>query len=217
MRTRPRWLSALLNRFRRVRRPGSPVRRARVWLSYVLVAVAAAVSLAALAIRPAAGPPQQPLDYVVVAGSAGLRWDDLDPQRTPALWQEATKGSVGWLSVRSAHSTTCPSDGWLTLGAGNYAAWTTNRVTGDCPAMTPALTQPDQLGANIADQRDVVRANQDDLPYGAVPGALAESVRCSVAVGTGAAVAAARPFGRVDRFVSNLPNDPRELGYARVR
>ena len=43
---------------------------------------------------------------------------------TPTLWQEASRGSVGWLSVKSAHLTTCPSDGWLTLGAGNYAAWT---------------------------------------------------------------------------------------------
>ena len=79
-----------------------------------------------------------------MAGAAGLRWDDLDPQRTPNLWRQASRGSVGWLSVRSAHRTTCPADGWLTLGAGNYAAWSTETVRGACPAMAPDLTEPDR-------------------------------------------------------------------------
>jgi hypothetical protein len=178
---------------------------------YLLVLVAAAASLAGLAVRPATGATQVSADYVIVAGAAGLRWDDLDPQRTPALWAEATKGSAGWLSVKSAHRTTCPADGWLTLGAGNYAAWRTDRVIGPCPAVVPEITQPDGIGANVTLQRNVVRNNQDDLPYGATPGALAESVRCTVAVGAGAAVAAARPFGRVDRYQASLPADPRKL------
>ena len=202
----------LLNKVRRVRRPGTPFgRRAAAWVPYLLVVLAAAASLAGLAVRPATGSPQVTSDYVIVAGAAGLRWDDLDPQRTPALWAEASKGSVGWLSVRSAHRTTCPNDGWLTLGAGNYAAWSTERVTGECPTATPALTRPDDIGANLPLQRKVVRDNQDELPYGATPGALAESVRCTVAVGIGAAVAAARPFGRVDKYEPTLPADPRKL------
>jgi hypothetical protein len=161
-------------------------------------------------VRPAAGPATQPVDYVILAGAAGLRWDDLDPQRTPALWQQASRGSVGWLSVRSGRRTTCPADGWLTLGAGNYAAWDTRTVREACPPAAPDLTQPDALGANIGQQRSLVRTNER-LPYGAVPGALAESVRCTVAVGTGAAIAAARPFGRVDRYEAELPADPRTL------
>ncbi len=211
MRTRPRWAAAVLDRVRRVRRPGIPARRVRAWMPYLLIVLAAVTSLAALAIRPSAERATAPLDYVVVAGAAGLRWDDLDPRRTPALWLQASKGSVGWLSVRSARRTTCPSDGWLTLGAGNYAASATGTVRGECPPPAPALTQPDDLGANLAQQRGLVRLNQDQLPYGAVPGALAESVRCTVAVGPGAAIAAARPFGRVDRYEATLPADPAEL------
>jgi hypothetical protein len=205
-------LYSLLNRIRRVRRPGTPRgRRAASWVPYLLVVLAAAASLAGLAVRTANGPPQATSDYVILAGAAGLRWDDLDPQRTPALWDEATKGSVGWLSVRSAHRTTCPIDGWLTLGAGNYAAWSTERIVDRCPPMAPELTRPDAIGANLSLQRNVVRNNQDDLPYGATPGALAESVRCTVAVGVGAAVAAARPFGRVDQYVPTLPANPKKL------
>ncbi|HET6533345.1 MAG TPA: hypothetical protein VFH03_22390 [Actinoplanes sp.] len=211
MTRRPRWVTAPLNRIRRVRRIGIPARRVRGWLPYLLVVLAAATSLAALSIRPSASQAPLPLDYVVVAGAAGLRWDDLDPQRTPNLWREASIGSVGWLSVRSAHRTTCPADGWLTLGAGNYAAWSTGTVRGACPPMAPDLTRPDDLGADIGQQRGIVRANQDQLPYGAVPGALAETLRCTVAVGTGAAIAAARPFGRVDRYEPDLPTDPKAL------
>ncbi|MEV6348483.1 hypothetical protein [Actinoplanes sp. NPDC051851] len=178
---------------------------------YVLVVLVVVASVLGLSIRPDGAVERGQADYVVVAAAAGLRWEDLDPERTPALWQEATKGSVGWLTVRSAHAVTCPSDGWLTLGAGNYAAWDTAEVTGRCTSTTPALTQPDAIGANVADQSTVVRTNQDRLPYGTTPGALAESVRCTVAVGPNAAIAAARPFGRVDQYAATLPADPTKL------
>ncbi|WP_188127570.1 hypothetical protein [Actinoplanes lobatus] len=184
---------------------------AAAWVPFVLIAVVVAAAVAGLSVRPAEPARHGDADYVIVAAAAGLRWEDLDPQRTPALWQEATDGSVGWLSVRSAHEVTCPADGWLTLGAGNYAAWDTRAVPGRCPAAEPRLTQPDGIGANVTDQPNVVRSNQNRLPYGTTPGALAESVRCSVAVGPGAAIAAARPFGRVDRYVPELPEDPAKL------
>ncbi|GIE43471.1 hypothetical protein Alo02nite_63690 [Actinoplanes lobatus] len=197
---------------RRVRPPGTPRGpMAAAWVPFVLIAVVVAAAVAGLSVRPAEPARHGDADYVIVAAAAGLRWEDLDPQRTPALWQEATDGSVGWLSVRSAHEVTCPADGWLTLGAGNYAAWDTRAVPGRCPAAEPRLTQPDGIGANVTDQPNVVRSNQNRLPYGTTPGALAESVRCSVAVGPGAAIAAARPFGRVDRYVPELPEDPAKL------
>ena len=68
-------------------------------MPYLLVVLAAAASLAGLAVRPATGAPQANLDYVIIAGAAGLRWDDLDPQRTPNMWALASKGSAGWLSM----------------------------------------------------------------------------------------------------------------------
>ncbi|MEU4692218.1 hypothetical protein [Actinoplanes sp. NPDC023714] len=180
----------------------------KTWFTYLLVALVALTSLAGLAIRPAEQARRGAADYVVVAAAPGLRWEDLDPQRTPALWQEARTGSVGWLTVRSAHDVTCPADGWLTLGAGNYAAWDTREVTGKCAPAAPQLNRPDDIGASVVDQRTVVRNNQDRMPYGTTPGALAESVRCTYAIGPGAAIAAARPFGRVDKYAAELPADP---------
>ncbi|MCM4083960.1 hypothetical protein [Paractinoplanes hotanensis] len=202
----------LVDRLRRVR-PAAlpPARRRWTWVPYLLVGLIALAGIAGLAIRPTTDNNTGSADYVIVAGSAGLRWDDLDPQRTPTLWAAASKGSIGWLSVRSAMRVTCPSDGWLTLGAGNYAAWPRHTTGSQCEPASPALTQPDDIGANLTEQRSVVQNNQDTLPYGAVPGALAESVRCTYAFGPAAAMAAARPFGRVDKYQPSLPVDPTGL------
>ena len=93
--------------------------------------IAAAVALTStlgLVSRPATGAPIGHADYVVIAGAAGLRWDDVNPDDTPTLWALAQQGSIGALSVTSAHTPTCPADGWLTLGAGNFAVRTPGRV-----------------------------------------------------------------------------------------
>ncbi|GLY24239.1 hypothetical protein [Micromonospora sp. NBRC 101691] len=169
------------------------------------------LGVAALAVEPDGAPPRPEADFVVIAGVPGLRWDDVDPETTPTLWRMAENGSIGSLSARSARRPTCPVDGWLTLGAGNFAAWNTSRPAGDCPAVDVEVEQPDGFGANLPQQESVVLHNQERLSWGAVPGALAESVRCAVAVGPGAAVAAARPFGRVDRYEPALPADPAPL------
>ncbi|HET6214188.1 MAG TPA: hypothetical protein VFE14_15090 [Micromonosporaceae bacterium] len=158
--------------------------------------------------RPAASAPRPSVDYVIIAGAPGLRWDDVSPTGTPTLWALAQRGTIGALSVRSAHKPTCPADGWVTLGAGNYAQRTPSTTVAECPPLNVTIETPDRIGAYLPDQRAVVLHNQEKLPWGAVPGALAESVRCTTAVGPGAAVAAARPFGRVDRYTATLPENP---------
>ncbi|MGC4808774.1 hypothetical protein [Micromonospora sp. DT233] len=178
----------------------------------LLTLLVVVLGVAALAARPAGEAPRRTADFVVLVGVPGLRWDDVDPQTTPTLWRMAQEGSIGSLSVRSAHRPTCPVDGWLTLGAGNFAAYNGGRGAGGCPPVgAVTVQQPDGIGANLPDQGSVVLHNQQRQSWGAVPGALSESVRCSVAIGPGAAVAAARPFGRVDRYAARLPADPAPL------
>ncbi|RIV33217.1 hypothetical protein [Micromonospora radicis] len=177
----------------------------------LLTLVVVVLGITALAAGPQAPPPQRSADYVVLVGVAGLRWDDVDAERTPTLWRMARDGSIGSLSVRSAYRPTCPLDGWLTLGAGSFAGWSGARPGGECPPAEVTVEEPDRIGANLPEQEGVVLHNQERLPWGTVPGALSESVRCSVAVGPGAAVAAARPFGRVDRYEPTLPADPAGL------
>ncbi|WP_232534166.1 hypothetical protein [Plantactinospora sp. KBS50] len=185
--------------------------RSRSFVPTLLTLLVVALGAAGLLIRPAVGAPPDTVDYVLLVGVPGLRWEDVSPETTPTLWRMAGRGSIGSLSVRSAHEPTCPTDGWLTLGAGNYAGWSGDRGKSGCPTSDPVVERPDRIGANLPDQRATVLYNSDHQPWGAVPGALPESVRCTVAVGPGAAVAAARPFGRVDRYEPALPADPREL------
>jgi len=177
---------------------------------FLIVVAVALVSVVALVNHPSSAPVSSRADYVIIAGAPGLRWDDLSPTATPALWQLAERGSVGALAVRSASDLTCPSDGWLTLGAGNLAQWRAGSVRDTCPEIAAHIDRPDPIGARVREQGDVVEHNRR-LPWGAQPGALAESVRCTAAIGPGAAVAAARPVGRVDRYAADLPADPAPL------
>ena len=181
------------------------------WLRPFLIVVAVAVvSVVALVNHPSVTAPEARADYVIIAGAPGLRWDDVSPAATPALWRLADRGSVGALAVRSASGLTCAGDGWLTLGAGNLAQWSTGGRKGAvevCPPLQVGIDRPDAVGARVREQPDVVGHNRR-LAWGAQPGALAESVRCTFAIGPGAAVAAARPIGRVDRYAGALADDP---------
>jgi hypothetical protein len=178
---------------------------------YLVAAAVALTSILSLVARPATGAPGEHADYAVIAGAAGLRWDDLNPTDTPTLWKLAEHGSIGALSVSSARTPTCPVDGWLTLGAGNYTQRAAGTVESVCPPTEVKIQTPDGIGANLPDQETDVAAINRALPYNAQPGALAEAVRCTAAVGPGAAIAAARPYGRVDRYESSLPKNPAAL------
>ncbi|GIF75564.1 hypothetical protein [Asanoa siamensis] len=180
---------------------------------YLLVVLSLAGGLAALSMRPATAETKRSADYVVVVGIPGLRWEDVTQNGTPHLWRLAEHGSIGSLSVRSALKPTCPVDGWLTLGAGNFAGWRrTTPVTGPCPPLSVDIERPDGIGAFLPDlDRQAVQYNQQSQTWGAVPGALPQSVRCTSAIGPGAAVAAARPYGRVDNYEPELPANPEPL------
>ncbi|HTF09851.1 MAG TPA: hypothetical protein VK659_16925, partial [Asanoa sp.] len=103
---------------------------------YLLVVLSLAGVLAALSMRPATAEVKRSADYVVLVGIPGLRWEDVTETGTPNLWRLAEHGSIGSLSVRSALKPTCPVDGWLTLGAGNFAGWKRSTpVSGACPPL----------------------------------------------------------------------------------
>ncbi len=116
------------------------------------------------------------------------------------------------MRCRSARPAGSPAagDGWLTLGAGNLARFTTAPVTQQCPPLDVEIDRPsgnvDGASATLPELRDVVNDNRT-LPWRAEPGALAEAVRCTSAYGPGAAIAAARPYGRIDRYSENAVFD----------
>jgi hypothetical protein len=179
-------------------------------VSYLAFGAVALATVAGLAAQPEVAGATPVAEQVIVAGAVGLRWDDVDREQTPHLWRLAEAGSIGSLSARSARQPTCPADGWLTLGAGNWASGTLDPAAADpCPPLEVAI-EPSQAaaGAYLRDQEDLVEHNQLGQPWGAVPGALAGSVGCTVAIGEGAALAGARSYGRVDRYHPSLPRDP---------
>lgn len=173
-----------------------------------------AIPLAILSPADAKAPDAEPdvrADYVIVVGVPGLRWEDLDERRTPTLWHLAEQGSIGSMSVRSAATPTCPADGWTTLSAGNYAHRSQSanppRVIAECPPLDEVVTaKPGQGAALPADEQRLIIFNNAKGPWGAVPSALPNSVRCTSAIGVGGAIATVRPYDRVDNYAAELPD-----------
>ncbi|HEY1484987.1 MAG TPA: hypothetical protein VGF84_02720 [Micromonosporaceae bacterium] len=181
------------------------LRRIAPYVAGIAVAIAA---IAGLMWRPATVSTAHRADFVVIAGAAGLRWDDINPVDTPTLWKLASKDSIGALSVRSARTPTCPSDGWVTLGAGNFARGAgsglidTGPDAGQCRPDVPTVKNSDGITGTVTNPSQ---------PEGTQAGALADSVRCTYAFGPYAASAAARAYGRVDRYAPTLPANPEPL------
>jgi hypothetical protein len=129
---------------------------------------------------------------VVVVGIPGLQWDQVSATGTPTLWRLSRTGSVGALSVRSAADTTCPADGWLTIGAGNRV----RADRGACTDTTP-LSWPD------------ISKDNRSLDFAAVPGILAAALAsagagCVAAVGPGAALGATDRSGRSGPYAASV-------------
>jgi hypothetical protein len=180
-------------------------------LPYLLALGVALVAILALVPRPHADAVRVPVSHVVLAGAPGLRWDDVSPVETPTLWALAQGGSVGALTVRSARTPTCPVDGWLTLGAGNYTRGPDEPVDGACPLEYPRIEET-VGGARLPPaEHTAITSENADVDNDTELGALSESARCTAAVGPGAALAAARPFGRIDRYEPSVDEGLRDL------
>src|SRR5215831_7221320 len=171
----------------------------------------------------ATGPRAPAASHVVLVGIGGLRWSDVSPAATPVLWRLAGQGSVGSLIVTGIHPRTCPADGWLTLNAAARAA-VPHPATGPCPPAPTVTAQPSRgqpggpASGRVPRMPGLVSYNAQfhynpqwgllaaaagaPGPRGAPgPGARPGPGRCATAVGPGAALALARPDGRVASYL----------------
>ena len=143
---------------------------------------------------------------VVVLGTAGLRWSDLDPAAHPRLAELLERSAIGSLVTRSVRTASCPADGWLALGAGNRAG--DAEPEGACRP----LAEPGPEGA--VPRWEVYVAERDAASYGSRLGLLGDLLEehgiSSRAVGPGAAIALARSDGTVPELES-LPESPEDL------
>jgi hypothetical protein len=166
------------------------VRAVRSALLTALLVTAAASPAAARTAAPA------PARHVVVVGLSGLRWSDVSPAATPALWRLAGRGSVGSLVDYAVLPLTCPADGWLTLNGGARAQSDhTDAGCGTFPAVERHGT-----GATVPALPGLIRYNRrfhNDPSWGL----LARAPGCATAVGPGAALALATSSGRVASYL----------------
>jgi hypothetical protein len=207
--------------------------RGRSWANAVVALVAGVVVVVGAPAAGAEGDPgtgtEAAAGPVVVVGVAGLRWSDVDAAATPALAGVVREGSVGVLSVRSAPAVTCPAEGWVTLGAGTYAAVTDpgsidpaagcaarpipDPVAFPDPAPAPdavPTTDPAVGPAVVAPLPDIDALNRD-LRFGARVGWLSRRLGCVATVGDGAALAAATADGLVAHHRPALPAPAADL------
>jgi hypothetical protein len=135
---------------------------------------------------------------LVVVGSPGLSWSDVEGGALPAVRAMAAEGSVGSMTVRSVRSRSCAVDGWLTVSAGRRAA----DVAGPCREPLPVV-------ADRVPRWDEYLAAAAAGSYDAHPGTLGEGVTASGAcvetVGPGAAIGGAAPSGVVTTHDAALP------------
>ena len=165
----------------------------------LLLAVLGGGSLRTSDVTP--NPPAQPspTDRLVVIGTGGVSPSDIDLTRTPNLWKLLREGSSAALNVTAVHTNTCPTDGWLTLSAGDRAGQP------DAGSRAPACQPSPPVKNGSVAGWDALVATAASRPYGSklgtLSGTLASSGRCVSAIGPGAALGAALPGrGAVPRF-----------------
>jgi hypothetical protein len=144
----------------------------------------------------------------VLVGVTGLRWDDVGPLTTPALWGLSQHGAVGTTVVRSVRTSACPVDGWLAVSTGTRAA---DRPAADGSCRRPLDPAPGSSVPAWADYEASAAAESFSAHVGLLGDALAAGKTTVTGIGPGAAIALADSSGRPvgDHLVA--PSDPAAL------
>lgn len=182
-------------------------------LGFVLISV-----VVAQVFRGDGGEPiVQPGPLVVVVAPT-LTWQDITAETTPQLWALAERGAVANLSTHAVADHTCAVDGWLTLSAGVSASQGQTPRPGAPGAgpVCPALPVPVDRGQHTVlppwpQWAEQAEAGVPSVQLGLFAHILAVGGQCVTAAGTGAAVGAATPAGRLQSFVA----DPARVDLAR--
>ncbi len=152
---------------------------------------------------------------VVLIGTEGLRWDDVTPVQTPALWELLRDGAsaAGVTPAVTGASGDCTAAGWLGLSSGRSPV-TAESVDGTW-SCRPWAVEARGEGAVVGGWDDLVRlqSGSEFRPrLGVLGAALADGGVCTTAVGPGAALALAAPDGSVDRYrdLDAALDDPRD-------
>ncbi|MEU4364980.1 hypothetical protein [Promicromonospora sp. NPDC023987] len=157
-----------------------------------------------------ADPVVPPGGSVVVIGTQGLRWTDVQPSLdtgtapAPTLYGLLTDGAdAAGLTLPTGRAARCPESGWLSLSAGRLAEVADERDADNhwiCNDVSVTPAKGDQPA--VVDQWERFIELQRGSGYAAHPGTLGAALadECTTAVGPGAAVALADRDGNVSRY-----------------
>ncbi|WP_205625624.1 hypothetical protein [Actinomadura atramentaria] len=191
---------------------GTGTRRSTVVRALIAVLGAVAAVLATASAAPAAAAPARP--GTVVIGLPGMMWSDVTRERTPTLWRLAGEGGAASLSVRTTRPGTCPTDGWLTVSAGQRS----RLEPGDC--LLPAAPSAAPNGGASAAGWAAIKKDNAGTIYRSRVGLLGDAAHragdCTFAVGPGAVYGLADGSGRVDRYAPS-PERATPQDWARCR
>lgn len=172
-------------------------------VTVALATVVTGLLLAATAWAGSTGTTQdEPAGAVVLIGTGGIGWSDVDQETTPNLWLLLRDGSSAALSVRSVYSNTCPIDGWLGISAGARAAaprpgLARNPADRPCPgAPTVASGSVQQWPSYL----EAAAAERFDARLGLLGDTAAAGRACVKAVAPYAAAGGARRDGRIEQY-----------------
>ena len=144
----------------------------------------------------------QPGQSLVVVGLGGLSWDDVSAKDTPILWGLLRDGSAASVSVKSLRLTTCPTDGWATVSAGEAAGPDTTEARPQCSPL-PSVTGDAASGFRVSGFGALATASREAefrAQLGLLGDSFAAQKTCIQAVGPGAALAAATSDGKVAKY-----------------
>ncbi|WP_323100453.1 hypothetical protein [Intrasporangium sp. YIM S08009] len=174
-------------------------------LVVALLAVVAVLTLAYVKRSEVPVPPTstpKPGESLVVVGIGGLSWDDVSPEKTPTLWGLLRDGSAASVSVKTLGLTTCPVDGWSTVGAGESAGPAAESDRPECGPL-PSVAGNAAQGFRVIGY-DALAENSAQSEFRAQMGLLGDSFAkgntCIQAVGPGAGLAAATSDGKVAKY-----------------
>ncbi|MCV2395988.1 hypothetical protein OEB99_16870 [Actinotalea sp. M2MS4P-6] len=154
--------------------------------------------------RGEATPVVQSGQPIVVVGTAGLSWADVDRTATPAIWALVRDGAVvgGIAPGVTGTDRRCLASGWLSMSAG-LAVLTGQRDGSDFGCL-PWSVEASGDGADVTGWSDLASL-QSRSPYqphlGTLGDALSDAAVCSTAVGPGAALTLADSTGAVGRYL----------------
>lgn len=140
---------------------------------------------------------------VILIAAGGVMWEYINETDTPHLYEFSQTASIGSISVRTVHPATCPSEGWLTLGAGERVG---DSVTdeGACRLLEEPLEASGGEAGWIVPHWNQYEAFAEDSVYSPHIGQLGDLTADmdTLAVGPGAGIALADSGGRISDYGS---------------